>query len=83
MLCGGKLPESTRDKLQDLLGVWIPLSWGSFWTGEWFHLMFGIPPGNNLRSRLPGMLVRNVCALRWGMLRSAGDNPTSLRLIAG
>ena len=25
--------------------------------------MFGIPPGNNLRSRLPGMLVRNVCIL--------------------
>ena len=25
--------------------------------------MSGIPPGNNLRSRLPGMLVKNVCIL--------------------
>ena len=51
-----------------------------YWTGEWPHWMSGIPSGNNLRSRLPGMLVKNVCILRWGVLRSSGDNPTSLRL---
>ena len=33
----------------------------SDWTGEWLHWMSGTPSGNNLRSRLPGMLVRNVC----------------------
>ena len=27
---GDKLPESTGDKLQNLLGIWIPLSWGNF-----------------------------------------------------
>ena len=40
--------------------------------GEWLHWMSGIPPGNNLRSRLSGMLVRNVCILYWGMLRFSG-----------
>ena len=35
--------------------------------------MSGIPPGNNLRSILSGMIVRNVCVLHWGMLRSSGD----------
>ena len=56
---GDKLPEYTGEMLQDLLGIWIPLSWGNLsdWTGEWLHWMFGIPPGNNIRSRLPGMLV--------------------------
>ena len=36
---GDKLPESTGDKLQDLLGIWIPLSWGNFsdYTGERFY----------------------------------------------
>ena len=29
---GDKLPESTGDKLQDLLGRLIPLPWGNFWT---------------------------------------------------
>ena len=52
-------------------------------TGEWLHWMSGIPQGNNLRSRLPGMLARNVCVHRWGMLRTSGDNPTSLRLTVG
>ena len=42
--------------------------------------MSGIPPGNNLRSRLPGMLVKNVCILCWGMSGSAGDElPESTR----
>ena len=35
--------------------------------------MSDIPPGNNLISRLSGMLVGNVCILRWGILRSSGD----------
>ena len=29
---GDKLPESTGDKLQNLLGRLIQLSWGNFWT---------------------------------------------------
>ena len=78
---GDKLPESTGDKLptgrfdSTLLGRLLNR------TGEWLHWGVCIPPGNNLRSRFPGMLVRNVCILRWGMLRSSGNNPTSLRLI--
>ena len=78
-----KLPESTGDKLptreidSTFLGTLLNC------TGEWLHWMFGIPPGNNLRSRLSGMLVKNVCILRWGMLRSSGNNPTSLRLTVG
>ena len=35
--------------------------------------------GTIFRPRLPGMLVKNICC--WGMLRSAGGYPTSLRLI--
>ena len=42
-------------------------------------LNVGIPPGNNLKSRLSGMLVKTVCC--WGRLRPAGGYPTSLRLI--
>ena len=48
-------------------------------TGKWLHLMSDIPPGNNLRSRLPGMLVKNVRILLGGMFEiccfvvSAGD----------
>ena len=56
---GDELPESTGDKLQDLLGIWIPNFLGklSDYTGKWFHWGVCIPPGNNLRSRLPGMLA--------------------------
>ena len=56
---GDKLPESTGDKLQDLLGIWIPNFLGklSDCTGKWFHWGVRILPGNNLRSRLPGMLA--------------------------
>ena len=59
---GDKLPESTGDKLQDLLGIMIQLSWGNLsdCTGV------GIPPGNNLILRLPGMLIEEC-------LYSAGE----------
>ena len=43
--------------------------------------MSGIPSGNNLRSRLSGMLVKNIRILRWGMLGSARGYSTSLSLI--
>ena len=80
---GDKLPEYTRDKLptggvdSTFLGRLFETVLGNDSTG-----VSGIPSGNNLRSRLPRMLVRNACVLRWGMLRSSGDNPTSLRLTA-
>ena len=79
---GDKLPESTGDKLPESAGEIDSTFLGKLWTvlGKWLHWLSGIPPGNNLRSRLLGMLVRNVCVLHWGMLRSSGDNPTSLRL---
>ena len=80
---GDKLPEYTGDKLPESTGDKLPESTGEDdstlleklldCTGEWLHWMSGIPPGNNLRSRLSGMLVRNVCILRWGILRSSGD----------
>ena len=34
--------------------------------------------GTIFRPRLPGMLVKSICC--WGILRSAGGHPTSLRL---
>ena len=43
--------------------------------------MFDIPPGNNLRSRLSGMLVKNMYIAAGECLSSAGGYPTSLRLI--
>ena len=55
---GDKLPESTGDKLptgeidSTLLGRLLRLYWGSGSTG-----VSGIPPGNNLILRLPGMLA--------------------------
>ena len=48
-------------------------------TGEVTPLHVDRTPGNNLKSRPPGMLVKTVCC--WGRLRSAGGYPTSLRLI--
>ena len=58
MLCRGKLPESTGDKLptgemdSTLLGRLFETV-----LGKWLHWDVCIPPGNNLISRLPGMLV--------------------------
>ena len=56
---GDKLPDSTGDKLPESIGEMVQLSWGNFWTvlGKWLHWMSGIPPGNNLILRLPGMLT--------------------------
>ena len=50
---GEKLPESTGDKLPESTGEIFGLYWGSGSTGG-----SGIPPGNNLILRLPGMLVK-------------------------
>ena len=76
-----KLPESTGDKLpvremdSNFPGeILIGLSWGNFelyWGSDSIGC-FDRPPGNNLRSRLSGMLVKNVRILCWGILRSAG-----------
>ena len=60
MLCEDKLPESTGDKLPEstreidstLLGKFFGLYWGSGSTE-----VSGIPPENNLISRLSGMLA--------------------------
>ena len=62
---GDKLPESTGDKLptgemdSTLLGDILNC------IREWLRWMSGISPGKNLRSTLPGMLVRKVCMFRW------------------
>ena len=89
MLCRDKLPESTGDKLT--AGEMIPTFLGELdWTllGK-FELYRGNDSiecliylrGTIFRSRLPGIFVKNIRISCWGMLRSAGDNPTSLRLI--
>ena len=67
---GDKLPESTGDNLQDLLGIRIPIFLGKLFRLYWG---VGIPPRNNLRSRLPGMFVDEMPILHWGMLISSGD----------
>ena len=64
---GDQLPESTGDKLPTSTGDKLPVSTGEDdstllgkllnCTGEWLHWGVCIPPGNNLISRLPGMLV--------------------------
>ena len=83
---GGKLPESTGDKLLDstgeidstLLGKLFRLYWGNGSTG-----VSVFRRGTILDQDCRGCLFRNVCILRWGMLRFSGDNPTSLRLTVG
>ena len=56
---GGKLPDSTRDKLPESTGEIDTTLLGKLLdcTGEWLHWMSGIPPGNNLMLRLSGMLA--------------------------
>ena len=41
--------------------------------------MSGIPPGNNLRSRLPGMLVKNVCRIMLGNVEICWRIPNFLK----
>ena len=78
-----KLPESTGDKLptgeidSTLLGrLWTVLGNGS--TG-----VSGIPLGNNLRLRLPGMLVGEHLYTPLGNIEICWGYPTSLRLPVG
>ena len=57
---GDKLPESTGDKLPagEMDSTFLGRLLGC--TGEVTPLDVRIPPGNNLRSRLLGMLVKNI-----------------------
>ena len=56
---GDTLPESTGDKLPESTGEIDSTFLGKFLdcTGEVAPLGVCIPPGNNLRSRLTGMLA--------------------------
>ena len=79
---GDKLPESTGDKLQDSLGIWIPIFLGrlSDCAGKWFHWGICIPPGNNLRLRLSGMLSYEYLYTPLGNIEIFWGYPTSLGL---
>ena len=54
-----KLPEFTGDKLPESTGESDSTFLGKLWTalGSGSTRVSGILPGNNLRSRLPGMLA--------------------------
>ena len=66
---GDKLPESTGDKLQESTGEIDSPLLGKLLncTGEWLHR------GTILDQDCRGCLLRNICILRWGILRFSGD----------
>ena len=73
---GDKLPESTGEELPESTG-----EIDSTLLGKLFGLYWGVAPlgclvfrwGTILYEDCRGCLLRNICILRWGILRFSGD----------